>query len=192
MITARGLLPAAVLSALLLAACGAPIPLWTPDYAQQQTTRTYADVPPAKALAAAEEVVRLAGDPRDVQVTPTATGAVAHRYYVGFVGMQNVSNDYAFALQVAPAGQGSTVALTLTASRSDFSEDEVIGTSPFLDNGPIRIADPYKLFFARLDYLLGKRADWVTCAAAPAALGASVALDPLCYRARDGAPPTKG
>lgn len=174
-----------------LAACGQPIPLWTKDYAQEQTTRSYAGVPPAKLLAAAEQVVRLAGAPRDVQIKPTPAGAVADRYYVGFIGMRNVTIDYTFTLGVTPAGKGSAIDLGMRASIADFSDDDLdILPSPYLNQPQIQIADPYKLFFARLDYLLGKRPDWVSCAEAPAKLGAVVALDPLCYQAVDaGTPP---
>lgn len=176
---------------LLLAACGETIPLWSADYARQATTHHYTDVPPAKALAAAEEVVRLTAPPRDVQVKPGATGAVMHRYYNGFAGLQSVIVDFRFAVDVAPEGRGSVVTLSMRADEQDLSAPNQMTDfhmSPLLTGNQIQVADPYKLFFARMDYLLGKRPDWVTCAAAPSRLGATVALDPLCFQALDRVP----
>ncbi len=42
-----------------------------------------------------------------------------------------------------------------------------------------------------MDYVLGLRPDWVTCADAPAAIGAALALDPLCTEAEGGPPPPR-
>lgn len=181
------------LAPALVAACGAPIPLWTADYAQRETTRSYAGVAPAQAIAAAEEVVKLAGAPRDVQVTPKPDGAEVHRYYIGFVGLHQVTLDYGFKLTAAATGQGSTVTLAMDASSTDNGDvPSLFVQGPLLQGNQIQIADPYRLFFARMDYLLGKRPDWVTCAEAPAKLGASVALDPLCNFAKDVSPPPRG
>jgi hypothetical protein len=176
---------------LLLAGCGETIPLWSTDYARQATTHRYADVPPAKALAAAEEVVRLTAPPRNVEVRPSAGGAILHRYYNGLIGFHSTIIDYRFAVDVAPEGRGSVVRLAMRAEQQDLSSDDTVPgfrLSPLLSGSQIRVADPYRLFFARMDYLLGKRPDWVSCAAAPSRLGASMALDPLCFKARDAAP----
>lgn len=177
---------------LLLAGCGAAVPLWTRDYASQQTTRTYASAPPAAVAAAAEAVVRQTAAPRDVTVKRTADGVVIDRYYVGYMGLRSVTLDYTFTLHVTPEGKGSRVTLDLAAQRTfndngtDYSHDTVY------DGGTIPYGDPYRLFFARMDYVLGKRADWVTCAEAPAKLGAQIALDPLCTKVSDGPIPPRG
>ncbi len=174
----------------LLAGCGTPTPLWTAQYSNTTTTRVYADVPPAKLLAAAEQVVSLTAPPRDVEIRATPTGAVADRYYVGMIGINSITADYTFNLTVAPAGSGSTLKLDI--------EQHIDGYTPGNDAmqplpGPaqIQVADPYTLFFARVDYILGKRKDWVTCAAAPTTLGLtnSRALNPLCFGASSAPPP---
>lgn len=180
-----------LLFALAVAGCGTQVPLWTKDYAAQATTRHYADVPPAKALAAAEEVVRLTAPARDVSVKATPGGVEIDRYFNGFIHMHSVTIDYRFTLTATPAGRGSTVTLAIRSNAQDFSAPDAmtgLELSPLLANGPATVADPYKLFFARMDYILGKRTDWVSCTAAPSVLGASIALDPLCQGAEDRAP----
>ncbi|MBI1218035.1 MAG: hypothetical protein GC186_05750 [Rhodobacteraceae bacterium] len=181
-----------ILLPLALAACDGSIPLWSKDYRTAATTRSYAAAP-AQVLEAARTVVRLAGEPRDVQITNTASGIDAHRYFVGFVGMASITDDYRFSVTATPDGKGTAVSLSISAERMNMNSDEAdIGVSPLLDGAQVQVADPYKLFFARMDYLLGKRPDWVSCAAAPAKLGASIALDPLCANSPDAAPPPRG
>ena len=179
-----------ILVPLLLTGCGAQVPLWSKDYAAAETTRSYPGVAPAKVMAAAAEVVKLAGEPRDVQVKTEGGSLRMDRYFNGFIGMNSVIIDYKFNATVAASGNGSTVTLDMGTDTQDFaSTDNVVRMpSPLVDTPHIQVADPYKLFFARMDYLLGKRPDWVTCSEAPAKLGASVALDPLCAHARDAVP----
>jgi hypothetical protein len=174
-----------------LAACGATIPMWSKDYRTAATTRSYAAAP-AQVLAAARTVVQLSGTPRDVQIANTAGGIDAHRYHQGFLGMDSITDDYRFRVTATPDGTGTTVGLSIAALRTDTAGNEDMGVSPLLSGSEVQVADPYALFFARMDYLLGKRTDWVSCAAAPAALGASIALDPLCTNSPDAAPPPRG
>jgi hypothetical protein len=183
--------PIWILLPLAVAACGAPIPPWSKDYRTAATTRSYA-APPAQVLAAAREVVQLAGTPRDVQIADTPGGIDAHRYYQGFLGLDSITDDYRFRVTATPAGKDTAVGLSISALRNDFGGNADIGVSPLLTGSEVRVADPYTLFFARMDYLLGKRSDWVSCTAAPTTLGVSIALDPLCANSPDAAPPPRG
>ena len=180
-----------ILLPFALAACGATIPMWSKDYRTAATTRSYAAAP-AQVLAAARTVVQLSGVPRDVQIADTAGGIDAHRYVEGFLGMAPITDDYGFRVTATPDGKGTAVGLSISARRTDIAGNEDIGVSPLLTGEDVQVAGPYTLFFARMDYLLGKRADWVSCDAAPATLGVSVALDPLCAHSPDAAPPPRG
>lgn len=183
--------PIWILLPLAIAACGATIPLWSKDYRTAATTRTYA-APPAQVLAAAREVVQLSGGPRDVQIADVPGGIDAHRYHQGFVALTPITDDYRFRVTATPDGKTTAVVLTISADRSNFGGYEGSDFSSLLSGAQVQVADPYTLFFARMDYLLGKRSDWVSCAAAPTTLGVSIALDPLCANSPDAAPPPRG
>ncbi len=120
---------ASLAACLALAACGEPIPPWSKDYAAAATTRSYANVPPARALAAARAVLHQAGRPRDVQIADTATGFTAHRYYVAFRGLTSITGDYVFTLAAEPQGKGSALHLTL-ADRSQPGAAASSSTAP--------------------------------------------------------------
>lgn len=175
----------------LLAGCAASVPLWSRDYARQATTRSYAAASPAQVEAAAEAVVRQTAPRRDVSVTRTADGVTIQRYYVGYFGLRSATLEYTFTLHVTPAGKGSRVQVSM-AARNVGDGLPVPVYSPIYSAQQIQYADPYKLFFARMDYVLGQRKDWVTCAEAPAKLGAQIALDPLCTRVVDNPLPPRG
>lgn len=176
---------------LTLAACaGQQVPLWSKDVRTAAQSHHVAAAP-AAALAAAAAVVRAMADARDVEVKLDGNTETLTRYYVGMVGTAPVTISYTFTLTATPAGKGSDLTLRMKADRSDLQDDGMnIAFNPLLDGAEVMVADPYKLFFARMDYVLGTRPDWVSCASAPAVLGATMALDPLCFRAYD-APPAR-
>ena len=176
-------------AALLLTACaGQQVPLWSKDVRTAAQTH-HVDAPPAEALAAAAKVVRATADARDVNVKVDGNTETLTRYYVGIIGTAPVTITYTFTLTATPAGKGSDLSLSMKADRSELQDDGFnTAFNPLLDGAEVMVADPYKLFFARMDYVLGARPDWVACAAAPAVLGASMALDPLCFRAYDTPP----
>jgi hypothetical protein len=183
-----------MLLAMTVASCGASIPFWTKDYAQSVTTHSYADVAPAQALQAARTVITLAASPHNADFTDRTDGFEAHRYFTGISGMTPLTGDYVFQVTATAAGKGSILTVNI---RDDSQYDSIafpdVSISPTsYSGGPIQVRGPYDLFFARVDALLGKRKDWITCAAAPAALNATIGLDALCRNARDAVPLPKG
>ena len=183
-----------VLLATTVASCGASIPLWTKDYAQSVTTHSYVDVAPAQALQAAKEVITLAAAPHNADFTDRVGGFEAHRYFTGISGMAPVTGAYDFQVTATATGKGSilTVNIRDDSQYDAMSFPDVSVTPTSYSGGPIQVRGPYDLFFARVDVLLGKRKDWISCAAAPTALNATLGLDALCRAARDAAPTPRG
>ncbi len=179
---------ALVLLPLALGACGTPIPPWSADYARQATTRDYA-APRARVLAAAEEVLRLSAAPRDVTISPRAGGFVGDRYFVAMRGLESVTGDYRFAVSVTPTATGSRIRVTITDLNGFDGPATPFSLTQSGEN--VQFAAPYTLFFARMDYLLGRRASWPDCNAAPTMLGLHEPLDPLCLEAADRRPPAQ-
>ncbi|TMV84543.1 hypothetical protein FGG78_21645 [Thioclava sp. BHET1] len=177
-----------ILAALALASCGEPIKPWSLSYREASTTRIYTDTSPAQAITAAETVLKLTSAPRDVSIEPTADGFVGDRYFTGTRGLQIISGDYRFTLSATAQGKNTQVKLRID-NRNPF--DGPVSFTDSLDRGEVQVADPYTLYFARMDYLLGQRKDWVSCRGAGQQLGLHVALEPICVFAVDHAPAAK-
>ncbi len=139
-----------LLLAFALAGC-APysIPQLSRDEWIALKTRTYPGVPVTAAYDAAERILRLA-DPKDVTASYDAAGRLrlvrAWMIYTGvaFVGVR--TGQDVWLVEAVPAADGTQI--TVTASG-----DLGVPDDPAL----------YRLFWARMDYLLGRTATWTTC-----------------------------
>lgn len=175
---------AAAICLASLTACGtAPAP-WTRDQQAAATTRSYQGVRPAEALKAAETVARLT-DPRGVRFDYRPGGFRAQRPVFAYMVIAAMTGDYFYDAQVQPTAGGSNIQIKTFNNINGITGSGVFpGSGSFVESKGV-----YDLYFARIDHLLGRRPDWVTCQAAPKVLGVpSHQLEPLCVAAADTAP----
>jgi hypothetical protein len=174
-----------------LAGCAPAARVTTHVEWQREATRTWPGETRARIIAAADAVVKHA-DPRDTQVEYNHHGFTARRKFLIYALIATATGIETWTFSSAENEQGASSTVRIiqrgTAQAGSHSER-------FRENqvylGSLR------LFYARIDYLLGRRQDWITCADAPQKLalpeGAS-GLQSLCsltHQGRDAPPPPR-
>ncbi|MGH7310067.1 MAG: hypothetical protein ACREK6_15385 [Candidatus Rokuibacteriota bacterium] len=144
---------------LALAGCAtAPRPQLSREQWMALKTKDYQDVTPARAYQAAEQLLRLA-DPEDVTVTYDAEGRLqavrTWRMWTGFFLFTQYGAD-TWRVRAEPVGTGARVMVSVSRAGET-------GAQPLtgLDDDPAL----YDLWWARMEYLLGRATTWLTCAA---------------------------
>lgn len=157
---------------LLLSGCAGPAPKYTLAELSEMTTRTYQGKTKEEVYAAAAKIFE-AADKKNNQITLFGDEFRASRLrYVFFI-------PHTFDWRLKVVQQEADVKVSANAvSKMDLIEH-------------IEGAGVYALFFDRLDYLLGKRKDWVTCETAQRAIdaeGRKESLASLCILSDDSKP----
>ncbi|HHH46732.1 MAG TPA: hypothetical protein ENK53_06970 [Thiotrichales bacterium] len=164
----------AVLLPAVLAACATPRTM-TRQEMLDVTSRTYCGVTKEQVLKAAEDVLRL-NDPRDVTIAwPDENTMLArHRWLVYFVlGVGSGQHVWQFRAG-DPGDDGCLKAHVLVSDDSVTSTYGAFGmtstgaytVSPGTATIPGNVINQpavYELFWAQVDYMLGKRNTWPTC-----------------------------
>jgi hypothetical protein len=157
----------------------------------KEATRMWPGETRARVIAAAEAVVKHA-DPRDTAVEYNHRGFTARRKFVIYALIASASGTETWTFSSAENEMGASATVRIiqrgtaqAGSRSEsFRENQVyIGS--------------LRLFYARIDYLLGRRPDWVACSEAVAKLSLPAGdpgLQSLCsltHQGREAPPPAK-
>lgn len=182
----------ALSAAFLLAGCAsAPHQMQDRSDYLAEGTRIYSRESRERVMQAAEIVLK-ASDPTDFEFRYTLTGFTGLRRYFVYAVVATASGREKWDFLTEPAGSDGirasvsvSEAGTTTASYSSQPYENAMASVPL-----------YRLFWNRVDYMLGKRPDWVSCADATAELEAThtnaLALGGLCGPTSDGrnaAPP---
>ena len=132
------------------------------------TTKSYPGVTVDQALTAAEKLFQLA-DPDDFKFTHTADTLIAHRQwsvYLVFAGAMGTDNWLVRAEETeigvtltVQMGEASGALLPMPTAYGDTS----IGSIPSVSGTPPTGNALYTLFWGRMDFLLGKSNQWVSC-----------------------------
>lgn len=172
---------AAAICLASLAACGAPPAPWTRDQQAAATTRTYQSVSPSELLRAAENVARLT-DPRGVRFEYREGGFRAHRPVFAYMVIAAATGEYYYDAQVRPVSGGAQIEVKVYNNLNGITASGVFpGSGAFVES-----KGAYDLYFARIEHLIGRRPDWVSCKDAPKVLGVSnTEIEPLCFAATD-------
>lgn len=146
---------------------------------------------------ATERLFRLA-DGDDFQITHSPNGVAATRMWLAYVVVAAVTGVDTWLVQIEPEGQGWKVFMqvgtqassstVMPTSNGGFSA----GQTPTIASGVPGTAI-YDLFWSRLDYLLGKRAAWMTCKEANERVSQGIVFGPndaLCnsFNMKDDSP----
>lgn len=163
-----------ILGALLcaLAGCGSTgtyAPQLSRDEQLRMMSREYSGKTPEEVMTAAEKLFRLS-DPEDyVFAYPDERSMVATRGYVMFMVIAAVSGHDIWSLSVEPMEAGAKLRVQAATASTGTSAMPVGGIAvPYNiagSSGGVPMLEPalYGLFWARMDYLLGLRSDWIGC-----------------------------
>lgn len=127
-----------------------------------EATRTYHGVHQEQVIRAAESILKIS-DPGDWEFRYTDTGFTGlRRFYVyAIIAAQSGREKWEFGT----ANVGGAVRASLTISEEGVSAG---GYSIQTYEKALNAIPLYRLFWARMDYVLGQRADWKTCEQAEA------------------------
>ena len=148
---------AILLLPILLSACARAERVTSHADWMREATRVWPGETKARVIAAAEAVVKQS-DPRDIQIEYSRQGFVARRKFFYYAVIATVDGEDRWTFHAAENAQGASASVRLvqrgvaTAGRAGerFRENQVyLGT--------------LRLFFARIDHLLGRRDDWIMC-----------------------------
>ena len=182
---------AALFAALMVTGCAAPHQIRDRSDYLAEGTRTYQGENRERVIKAAETVLRIS-DPNDFEFRYTAAGFEGLRRYFIYAVLASASGREKWEFLTEPAG---TNAVRASVSISDAGQASG-GYSTNRYEGAMASVPLYRLFWSRVDYMLGKRPDWVTCDQAAelekaSNTNAADALGGLCGPTSDGrnAPP---
>lgn len=149
-------------------------------------TRQFSDVTTDQVIAAARTVFELT-DPADFQIVPTEHGIQATREWSWFLLIAATRGWDTWQLSTKQAGTGVEARVHLSVVTSD-TNTFIAGTAAVPVTSSSQTAAfagtaIYDVFWARVEYLLGKRADWMTCAESNSRVESGVVWgqnEPLC------------
>ena len=180
-----------ILLAFSLAGCAsAPHQVVDRDDYLAEASRVYPGETRERVLKAAETVLRIS-DPSDFEFRYTLTGFTGLRRYFIYAVIASASGreKWDFMTEPEPGGLRASVSISEEGTASG-------GYSANRYENAMASVPLYRLFWGRVDYMLGRRSDWVTCDQASAELAqtntnAASALGGLCGPTSDGrnAPP---
>lgn len=163
------------------------------------TVRVYPDKSPADLIAAAEELLRLA-DGDDMRFAHDETGFNANRWWMVYVVLAFVSGTDFWRFTAVPTedGGGTKATVNVSTQMQNTTPTPTTGGAWSAGTGPAMSAPyggtaVYEIFWARMDYLLGLRPDWMSCVESNQRLKSGAvrgANDPLCnsFNLRDESP----
>jgi hypothetical protein len=176
---------------LFLAACARAERTTSHADWMREATRVWPGESKARVIAAAEAVVKHS-DPRDIQVEYSKQGFVARRKFFIYAVLATVDGEDRWTFHASENSEGASASVRViqrgSAQAGRFSER-------FREN-QVYIGS-LKLFYARIEYLLGRREDWIRCSEAVAKLSLpseAPGLQMLCSITHQGAeaqPPAK-
>lgn len=179
-----------VLACLLLAACQSTPPLDRDKYLSM-ATRTYHDRSAEQVIRAAEQVIR-ATNSAQLKIADSPDGFTAVRHYMIYAVLAAEIGDDTWQFKAIPAADGAVVAQVYLARASSSSSatfvptiggDMAIGATMVPGGSGTPVSSPalYDLFWGRVDYLLGLKADWPSCADARAKTTQTPSMYGLCH-----------
>jgi hypothetical protein len=176
----------AILAVLLCAGCAsAPQQVRDRDDYLAEATRAFPGETRERVLKAAETVLKVS-DPSDFEFRYTLNGFTGLRRYFVYAVLASASGreKWDFITEADPAGLHASVSISEAGTASG-------GYSVSRYENAMASVPLYRLFWSRVEYMLGKRPDWVTCDQAAAELQSTstntmAALGGLCGPTSDG------
>jgi len=150
-----------------------------------EATRTYPGESRERVIKAAEIVLKIS-DPSDFEFRYNINGFTGLRRYVIYAVITAVAGREKWEFQTDDTASGLRASVSISEAGS--ASGSYGQQTPY--EGVMASAPLYRLFWNRVDYMLGRRLDWVSCADAAKELAASntneLALGGLCGPTSDG------
>ena len=173
---------------VMLSGCAASRPDLTREEYLALVNRTYEDTSAEEGLAAAERLFRLA-DPRQVKFQHFDNGFRVYRRWSVYMVIAAAFGTDIWDVRAAPSGQGTKLTVHLSRTSSNITgvptptaagdTSATVITSPGTGGVPVDSTAIYDLFWGRMDYLLGRRPEWMTCEEASARRKEGLTYGPL-------------
>lgn len=173
--------------ALTCASCAAPHQIMDREDFLAEAIRHYPGETRERTIKAAETVLRVS-DPKDWDFRYTLNGFVGLRRYVVYaVVASSVGQEKWEFLADEDVAKPNSIRASVSISEAGVASGGYSST-PY--EGKMASIPLYRLFWDRVDYMLRKRPDWVTCDEATAKLESTrsspAALSGLCGPTSDG------
>lgn len=161
---------AIIIVSLMLSSCASTPPLSRDEWLRM-TNRTYEGVTKEQALAAAEQILRLA-DGNDFMIAHSDEGFVASRNWSVYLVLAASFGTDVWQLRAAEYGTtGTKVSVSVS---TQFGAVGAVATGPSTvaplttpsAGSAVNGTAIYEVFWARMDYLLGRSPVWMDCRAA--------------------------
>lgn len=169
-----------------IAGCAAPHQIVDRSDFLAEATRSYKGETRERLITAAERVLRQS-DPADFEFRHSMNGFTGLRRFFIYAVIAASNGREKWEFQVDPEGKDM-----LRASISVSEAGKTVGGGDVEDfEGKLASVPLYRLFWNRVDYVLGKRPDWITCDQASDEARATntnvaTALGGLCGPTSDG------
>ena len=158
----------AVFAAIALSGCAtAPSGPSNRGEWEQIHVRSYDGVTPRQAQDAAEKILKLAD--KDFKFEYPESGLVGSRKWMVYAAIVIAGGTDYWTIDTKQEGEATRVTVRVTRNSGATTVAPVIGgpgVAPMVSSTPgipVEQATPYRLFWERMDYSLGKRSDWTTC-----------------------------
>jgi hypothetical protein len=171
-------------SLLLLAACAQPERTVNHADWTKEATRRWPGESKARVIAAAEAVVKHA-DPADTRLEYNRSGFTARRKFFIYAVVAAANGEDRWSFSASENLEGASAAVRIIQRGTTVAGQS---SQSFRDNQTM--IGSLRLFYARLDYMLGKRPDWITCSEAVVKLALpreAPGLQSLCSITHQGA-----
>ena len=146
--------------ALVCASCSVPHQIINREDFLAEATRHYPGESRERVIKAAETVLRIS-DPKDWDFRYTLNGFVGLRRYFVYAVIASAQGQEKWEfLADEDAAQPNTIRASVSISEAGVSTGGYTST-PY--EGKMASIPLYRLFWDRVDYMLRKRSDWVTC-----------------------------
>jgi len=161
------------------------------------TTRAYDGITKERVLQAAERLLRLA-DGNDFVIAYSDDGFSATRNWLMYAVITAASGTDFWQVTASTVGATTSVSVRVNLQMQSMMAIPTgaggITAAPGLTTGlAVSGTALYDVFWARMDYLLGRRAEWMTCQTADARVSAGITWglnEPLCnaFNVNDDSP----
>jgi hypothetical protein len=177
---------AALGAAVMLCGCAAPHQIRDRSDFLAEATRTYQNETRERVISAAETVLKIS-DPNDFEFRHSINGFTGLRRYTVYAVVAAAQGREKWDFSTEPA-EPRAVRASVSISEAGTATG---GYSSQRFEGAMASVPLYRLFWNRVDYMLGKRSDWVTCEQAAEEeqsknTNTAVALGGLCGPTSDG------
>jgi hypothetical protein len=153
-----------ILSLCVVAGCAHPERTTSHADWTKEATRRWAGESKARVIAAAEAVVKHA-DPADTKLEYNRSGFTARRKFFIYAVIAAANGEDRWTFSASENLEGASAAVRIIQRGTTVAGQ---ASQNFRDNQTM--IGSLRLFYARLDYMLGKRPDWITCSEAVAKL----------------------